>query len=261
MGRGFGVAAAVDNAVIKEVAAAAETRGYSSFWVNDTPGADGLDALAVAAEVTQNIKLGVGVISVDRRSPASIAADVERLGLPQERLWLGIGSGVPKGALARVHNSVEELHGALSAQVIVAALGPKMCDLAGSTADGVLFNWLLPDYAVHSCERVEAAAEQAGRPRPLIMGYVRAGLLPQARERIESEAGRYSDNPNYARHFERQGVSAVDTVLAERERGAIQARVKLYEAALDETIVRALTPDDNAPTILALLEAAAPPRG
>jgi len=260
MGRGFGVAAAVDNAVIREVAAAAEQRGYSSFWVNDTPGADGLDALAAAAEVTEHIKLGVGVISVDRRSPGSIAEDVERLGLPQDRLWLGIGSGVPKGALARVHAGVDALHAALDAQVIVAALGPKMCDLAGTTADGVLFNWLLPDYAVHSCELVETAAERAGRPRPLIMSYVRAGLLPQARQRIETEAGRYSDNPNYARHFERQGVDAVDTVVAERERGAIQARLTPYESALNEVIVRALTPDDNATTILALLDAAAPPR-
>lgn len=259
MGRGFGIAAAVEHTVVKEVAAAAEARGYSSFWVNDTPGADGLASLAAAAEVTSNLMLGVGVISVDRRSPASIAADVERLELPQERLWLGIGSGAPKGALARVRNSVTELHGALSAKVIVAALGPKMCDLAGTTADGVLFNWLLPDYAVHSCERVTSAAEQAGRSRPLIMGYVRAGLLPQARERIEVEAGRYTGNPNYARHFERQGVPATETVVAERERDALQARIKDYEGTFDETVVRALTPDDSAASILALLEAAAPP--
>jgi alkanesulfonate monooxygenase SsuD/methylene tetrahydromethanopterin reductase-like flavin-dependent oxidoreductase (luciferase family) len=259
MGRGFGIAAAVDHAVAREVAAAAEARGYSSFWVNDTPGADGLASLAAAAEVTTNLMLGVGVISVDRRSPASIAEDVARLELPQERLWLGIGSGAPKGALARVRNSVDELHGLLSAKVIVAALGPKMCDLAGTTADGVLFNWLLPDYAVHSCERVETAAEQAGRPRPLIMGYVRAGILPQARERIEVEAGRYTGNPNYARHFERQGVPATETVVAEQERAALQTRIAEYENTLDETVVRALTPDDTAASILALLEMAAPP--
>ena len=85
------------------------------------------------------------------------------------------------------------------------------------------------------------------------MGYVRAGILPQARERIEVEAGRYTGNPNYARHFERQGVPATETVVAERERAALQTRIAAYEATFDETVVRALTPDDTAASILTLL--------
>jgi alkanesulfonate monooxygenase SsuD/methylene tetrahydromethanopterin reductase-like flavin-dependent oxidoreductase (luciferase family) len=93
MGRGFGVAAAVSHDVIREIAREAEQLGYTSFWCNDTPGADGLAALAEAAAVTTTITLGVGVIPLDRRPADVIAADVAALGLPQERLLLGIGSG------------------------------------------------------------------------------------------------------------------------------------------------------------------------
>lgn len=258
MGRGFGVAAAVGPDVAKVVAKAAEDAGFSSFWVNDTPGADGLAALAAAAEVTERIKLGVGVISLDRRPAESIATDVQRLGLPQDRLWLGIGSGNPKGAINRVKSSVESLHGDLEAQVIIAALGPRMVTLAGEAADGVLFNWLTPSYAAQSVERVSWAAEQAGRDKPLMMAYTRAAFVPEAEERVMSEAGRYGNNPNYARHFERQGIEAHLTVLRGRTASVLQAQIAEYEAILDETVVRAITKDDEAETILALLSACAP---
>ncbi|HYI14380.1 MAG TPA: LLM class flavin-dependent oxidoreductase, partial [Thermomicrobiales bacterium] len=82
MGRGFGVAAAVSHNVIQEVAREAERLGYSSFWCNDTPGNDGLAGLAAAAAVTERIKLGVGVIPLDRRPPEIIARDLEALDVP-----------------------------------------------------------------------------------------------------------------------------------------------------------------------------------
>lgn len=261
MGRGFGVAAAVGGDVAKVVARAAEETGFSSFWVNDTPGADGLAALAAAAEVTERIKLGVGVISLDRRPADTIAADVRRLGLPQDRLWLGIGSGNPKGAIDRVTSSVASLHDDLEAQVIIAALGPRMVTLSGEIADGVLFNWLTPSYAAQSVERVSVAADQAGSPKPLMMAYTRAAFVPEAEERLMSEAGRYGNNPNYARHFERQGIEANLTVLRGKNPPVLQAQIAEYEAILDETVVRAITKDDEAETILALLSACAPGGG
>src|SRR5690606_4627397 len=101
MGRGFGIAAAVDHEIMKQVAKAAEEAGFSSFWVNDTPGNDGLAGLAAAASVTNSIQLGVGVIPLERRPAAEIASDVKRLNLPQDRLLLGIGSSSRKGGLEK----------------------------------------------------------------------------------------------------------------------------------------------------------------
>lgn len=66
--RGFGISAAATlSALIAPLAAAAEANGYDSFLVNDTPGSDGFEALRRAAEVTESIRLGVGVIPIDRR--------------------------------------------------------------------------------------------------------------------------------------------------------------------------------------------------
>lgn len=261
MARGFGVAAALDHATIQQVAREAETAGYGSFWVNDTPGGDGLAALAAAAEVTRAIKLGVGVIPVDRRPADEIARDVVELGIPQDRLWLGIGSPDPKRALSKIRESVASLHEDLNCLVMIAALGPKMTSLAGEVADGVVFNWLTPEYVAKSAERVRAAASDAGRDAPLLTAYVRAGLLPGAAQRIETEAGRYAGVRAYANHFERQGRSAADTVVQGEDAQTLQAGIAPYVPLLDEVIVRALTRDDEPETISELLHACAPPAG
>ena len=258
MGRGFGIAAAVDNGTIRIVAKAAEDAGYSSFWVNDTPGADGLECLAEAASVTDAIKLGVGVIPLGRRSAASIAEDVLRYELPQDRLWLGIGSPGPKGALANAREAIATLHNSLDCAVILAALGPRMVDLSGEIADGVLLNWITPAYSATSRERIEDASREAGRDAPIIMSYVRAGLLPEAEDEILVQANRYDSVPAYGAHFKRQGVDAHLTVLRGKNPTVLQAGIEEFEAVLDESIVRAITPDDEVATILKLLDACKP---
>lgn len=258
MGRGFGIAAAVDNETIKIVAEAAERAGYSSFWVNDTPDGDGLEALAAAASVTGRVRLGVGVIPISRRPPESIALDVRRHRLPEERLWLGIGSPGPKGALNNARRAVATLNAELSCPIVIAALGPHMVELGGEIADGVLLNWVTPSYAAKSAERIAEAAAKAGRAKPAVMSFVRAGLLPQAEQEIHRQADRYASIPAYARHFERQGIEAYLTVLRGTNPPVLQAGIAEFEAILDETIVRAITPDDEPETILELLEACKP---
>ena len=62
MGRGFGVTAAVDHGVVAELAREAERLGYTSFWFNDIPHAEGLASVAAAVEATTSIPLSVGVI-------------------------------------------------------------------------------------------------------------------------------------------------------------------------------------------------------
>lgn len=257
MGRGFGVAAAVSHDVIREVAREAEQLGYASFWCNDTPGNDGLAGLAVAASVTERIKLGVGVIPLDRRPADAIAADVKSLGLPQDRLLLGIGSGRDPRT-SKVREGIERLHQLVSSPIIVGALGPKMTRLGGAVGDGVLFNWQTPQNAVESGQICRDGASEASRPTPLVMAYVRTALLPQGRERLETEAARYSAIPAYAAHFERMGVPAIETAVSGPDGAAVQPGLAAHEAALDEMVVRAITADDTAESILELLRACAP---
>src|SRR5262249_12413432 len=146
MGQGFALFAGAMPEIIRASAREAETLGYSSLWVNHPGATDGLAALALGAQETRRIELGIGVIPLHTRGPQSIAEGVRANGLPLDRLLLGVGSPNP-GSLKRVRDGVTELRAKLQTKLVVAALGPQMCRLAGEIADGVLFNWLTPDYA------------------------------------------------------------------------------------------------------------------
>jgi alkanesulfonate monooxygenase SsuD/methylene tetrahydromethanopterin reductase-like flavin-dependent oxidoreductase (luciferase family) len=256
--RGFGVAGALPLEIIGELAPAAEAAGYHTFWVNDTPHGDGLAALRVAADATSTIQLGVGVIPLDRRSAEDIAGSVLELGLPQERLLVGIGSGGQKGGLARVRDGAATLEERLEAVIVVGALGPKMCALAGANADGVLLNWLTPEYVAPSAALVDQAAAAAKRPRPLILGYVRTAFGPGSSDVFTQEARRYAGAPAYAANFARMGSPAAATAVIGDTRREIQAGLAKFTSELDETVVRAITGEESAAAYLALLQAAAP---
>ena len=71
------------------------------------------------------------------------------------------------------------------ARVVVAAMGPKMCALAGAEADGVFLNWMTPEKAAWARERVHEGAAEAGRDAPPpVFGYVRVAVGDDAGERL-----------------------------------------------------------------------------
>src|SRR5262249_54574704 len=189
--------------------------GFGSFWVNHPGPTDGLAALALGARETRRIDLGVGVVPLHTRGPESIADGVRATGLPVDRLLLGVGSPNP-GALKPVREGVAALRSAVSARLIVAALGPQMCRLAGEVADGVLFNWLTPEYARRSAELVRAGAASAGRKAPRIYAYVRLALGEPARDKLAEEGARYAGIPAYSDNFKRMAVDPVATAIAAR---------------------------------------------
>src|SRR5438093_2507680 len=199
MGLGFAVFAGTTPEIIRASAREAERLGYSSFWVNHPGSTDGLAALAQARE-TQRIELGIGVIPLHTRGPENIVQGVRANALPLDRLLLGVGSPNPE-ALKRVRAGIAELRRQLSTRLVVAALGPKMCRLAGEVADGVLFNWLTPEYAKRSAEEVNAGAKAAGRPTPTLCAYVRLAVGAAAVAKVKEEADRYTGVPAYGANF------------------------------------------------------------
>ena len=91
-----------------------------------------------------------------------------------------------------------------------------------------------------------------------MMTYVRTAIMPESEERLNQEAARYTGIPNYAAHFERQGVEAAHTAVRGVNAEALQSRIEPYEGLLDETVIRAITVDDSLDKILELLQATAP---
>jgi len=257
MGRGFALFAGTAPEIIRASAREAEALGYSSFWVNHPGSTDGLAALSPAARATQRIELGIGVIPLHSRGPDSIGQGVRANALPLQRLLLGVGSANP-GALGRVREAIAHLRSQLPVRLVVAALGPQMCRLAGETGDAVLFNWLTPEHARRSAEWVRASAAAAGRRPPKFFAYVRLALGSAAYDKLVAEGVRYAAIPAYGAHFARMAVKPVETAIAAESPDAIPPALGKWHGVVDEVVLRAITGKDTVEENLALLRAAKP---
>jgi len=258
MGRAFGVAAGLDPEVARPLAGRCEELGYDSMWSNDHPGAKGLETLAEFAAAAPRVELGVGVIAIDRTPPEQIAADLDRVGVDPAKLWLGVGAGFSKKPLTAMRQALPALRQALpGVRLVLAAMGPKMCALAGSDYDGAFFNWMTPDFAAGAREKVEAGAAEAGRETPAVFGYVRTAVGPDAAERLAKEESFYRDlHPGYRNHFDRLGEPEGTVGVAAPNAAAAQQALAAY-TALDTPVVRGLA-SANTEAMTTLAASAAP---
>jgi len=211
------------------------------MWSNDHPGAKGLETLAEFGAAAPNLNLGVAVIALDRTPPETIAADIERLGLDPARLWLGVGAGFAKKPLTRMREGLPELRERLpGVRLVLAAMGPKMCALAGASYDGAFFNWMTPEFAAGARAKVEAGAQEAGREAPPVFGYVRTAVGPDAAERLAKEESFYRDlHAGYRNHFDRLGEPEGTVGVAAPDGAAARSQLAAY-TALDTIVVRGL---------------------
>ncbi len=256
--RGFGVAAGLDPAIARPLAARCAELGYASIWANDHPGAKGLETISEFAAAAPAVDLGVAVIALDRTPPAEIAADIERLGVEPGRLWLGVGAGSAPRHLTRVREMLPDLRERLpGVRLVLAAMGPKMSALAGAEFDGAFFNWMTPEFAAGARTKVEAgAAANGGRDTPPVFGYVRTAVGADAAERLTKEESFYRDlHDGYRHHFERLGEPVGTVGVAAADSDDAQRRLAAY-TALDTVVVRGLA-SATVEAMTALAEAAA----
>jgi alkanesulfonate monooxygenase SsuD/methylene tetrahydromethanopterin reductase-like flavin-dependent oxidoreductase (luciferase family) len=256
--RGFGVTAGLDPEIAGPLAGRCQELDYSSMWSNDHPGAKGLETLAEYAKGADRIDLGVAVIALDRQSPGEIASDIDRLGIDRSRLWLGLGAGFTEKPLTTMREALPGLREALpGVRLVLAAMGPKMSALAGAEWDGVFFNWMTPEFAAQTRERVEEGAKEAGREAPPIFGYVRTAVGANAEDRLAKDESFYRDlHQGYRSHFDRQGAPEGTVGVAGENESVVQAGLSRYRA-LDVNVVRALA-SATIEDMSALAEAAAP---
>jgi alkanesulfonate monooxygenase SsuD/methylene tetrahydromethanopterin reductase-like flavin-dependent oxidoreductase (luciferase family) len=97
-------------------------------------------------------------------------------------------------------------------RIYLAALGPRMCELAGEVADGVLLNWIPPSAVPASVRHVEAGARRAGRTLGDVdvAVYVRTCVTDErepVREALARDITGYAIVSVYARFFEECGFA------------------------------------------------------
>jgi len=226
----------------------AERLGFESVWVTQLPDArDAALVLAAYAAATQGVRLGTGVLPIYTRHPtamAQMAATLDEMSSGRLILGLGVSHRVtvesmwgiklerPADAMREyvsiVRASLREgaasedgelfsAHWSYSAPrraeipIMLAALGPKMLELAGEVSDGVVLWMCSPSYIKESVlPHVKAGREKAGKTMegfeivaavPVCVTSDRAAGLDVFRRTVE----RYASLPFYRNMMEASG--------------------------------------------------------
>lgn len=240
----IGLPGTLPEQTIAALAPRIERLGFHGLWLNDTPGGDSLAGVRAGAEVTTTLHLGTGVIPVDRR-PAS---GLELLGLPTNRLTLGIGAGGAPGGIDRVTAAIEQLAAVTDARLVLGALGPRMRCIAAERTDGVLLNWLTPSAAADAVHELRRDAH--GRDVRAIL-YARTIVDADAAPALEREARRYAGIRSYADNFARLSIEPLDTTIRGRQ------QLEPYREAVDELVLRAITAGGSLDELESFVERAA----
>ena len=123
--------------------------------------------------------------------------------------------------------------------------------------DAVFLNWITPEYAAQARQWVHAAAREADRKPPPVLGYVRTAVGPDAAQRLRKDEAFYRDyHDGYRKHFERLGAELGTVGVASESPYAAHAELARYDA-LDVVVVRALA-SATVGAMTALAEAVAP---
>jgi alkanesulfonate monooxygenase SsuD/methylene tetrahydromethanopterin reductase-like flavin-dependent oxidoreductase (luciferase family) len=254
----FGIRGNLPPQFAAEVARAAEVKGYRAFWITAGLGPPSLGLLAAAAKVTSTIALGMGAIPLSHCTPKDVLAEVRRWDLPQGRLIVGVGSGFQPIPLTRFASYIDELTGGLSCPVVVGAMGPRTCALAGRTADGVLLTLVTPDHARRSIGWVAGGAAEAGRPAPRSYAYMSTAVGEDSLEQLREEARTFVQYPAFVRHFERLGTPPETAGIAVRSLDELPAGLADWDGVVDQVIIRTTRHANSLEQTLALLESSAP---
>lgn len=255
MNRAFGITATEDRKGAEAVAIAAEEAGYSAIWTNDGV-ADGVATASWMAEATARIGVAIGVVACDRIPPRDLAEKIKAVALPLDRCVIGIGSGFSSNPIADVRAAVAVLRSTFGddIKIAVAAMGPRMCSLAGEISDVILLNWMTPERIAWARRRVSDAARGRGS-NPRVASYVRVATGPGAAGRIAAEADRYASIPHYASHFSAMGKMPEEVGIT-GDSGELETALKEYEDVLDELVVRGVPASGDVQSTLEIVRAA-----
>lgn len=232
-------------------AKAAEKLGYESVWITQLPDArDGSLVLAAYAAATERIKLGTGVLPIYTRHPTAMvqmAATLDELTGGRFILGLGVSHKVTVESMWGLHldspvdamreyltivrTGLQEGSGGFDGKyftarwnysaprpgnlpLMIAALSPRMLELAAEMADGVVLWMCSPSYIRERVVPIlKAARENVGKSLEgfeivsavsVCLTSDRSGALEVFRQTVS----RYSNLPYYRKMMDASGYKA-----------------------------------------------------
>lgn len=262
----------------QELAAELEQLGYGAIWIPEVAGRDVFVHLALLLSSTERIVGATGIANIWGRDALAMSGALKGLteAFP-ERVVAGLGVSHknlvndlrghdyqrPLAAMSAYLDAMDNLpytaeRPTTPPRRVLAALGPKMLELAGAKADGAHPYFIAPDHT--------ARARAILGPEPLLCPE-QAVLLEtdptKAREIGRGYTAIYLSQPNYVNNMLRMGWteddlasagsdSFVDSLVAWGDEDAILRRVKEHlDAGADHVSVQALdtqrrgVPDDQ----------------
>lgn len=195
-------------------AARIEAAGFTSAWFPRVNAPDALAAFEPMLAATKRLVLGTGIASVWTWSPAELAARADRLAAAYPgRFILGLGvshaplveaTGQPYvRPLAKMRQFLGELP-VTKAPLVLAALGPKMLELARDAALGAHPYFSPPEHTAFA-RRILGAA-------PLLIPELAVALAdgPDGAAAARAYSKLYLGLPNYTNNLRRFGFTDAD---------------------------------------------------
>jgi probable F420-dependent oxidoreductase len=196
-----------------EAAALVQDLGFGTFWLGGSPRLPALKPLLTGSD---RITVATGIVNVWQYDPADLAAEYAQLA-PEfgDRLLVGIGIGHPEAtsdyrhplsAMRSFLDGLDQAPAPLPADHrCLAALGPKMLDLAAARSRGAHTYFVPVDHT--------RSARQLLGPTALIapeLACVIDGDPKSAREKARAYANRYLALRNYTRNLLEFGFTEHD---------------------------------------------------
>jgi len=254
-----------DPAEAVEAAAELEDLGYSALWVPDV-GGEVFDVVERLMGATKRATIATGILNLWMHSAEETADAHARLTAAHgDRFLLGIGvshaalidageAGRYRRPLAAMASFLDGLDSApspvASSTRVLAALGPKMLELARTRAAGAHPYNVTPEHT--------ASAREAIGPAGLVLPEQAVALTTDpglARSLGRDHLAHYLLLPNYTNNLRRLGFGdadfaeggsdrLIDALVGWGDESAIEARVRQHrDAGADHVCIQVLSPD------------------
>ncbi len=257
--------------------------GYRSVWIPESPfGKDVLTFSAVllgaTTEAAPPITVATGIAITWVRDPVAMMNAARTIGdAHPERFLLGIGISHESTARARGHvyeHPVQAMSDYLETMadagfdghgptwqppVVIAALGPRMLEVAARSADGAHPFVAPPEHTARARAALGPGKLLAVEQGVVLTDRADGADRAEGRRRARANLERFLAWPNYRRHFRRLGFDEsefadggsdrlVDAVFAIGDEDAVERQVQAHlDAGADHVCLQIVTdePDDE----------------
>jgi probable F420-dependent oxidoreductase len=252
-----------------DIASAIESMGFSALWIPEAYGRESFTNSGLLLADTSSLVIATGIANIWARDAVASANAARTLTAAYDgRFVLGLGVSheplvkgmrghayeTPYVAMREYLLAMDESYmlaaeGSTRSARVIAALGPKMLELAATLTDGAHPYLVTPAHTAQA--RSLLGDKFLGVEQAVVLGQNREESLRRAHEHLEF----YTGLPNYRNSWLRQGFSEADLVrggserlcdalVAQGDEASVMARVQQhFDAGADHVCLQVLGSD------------------